>query len=76
MATDLDTLTATRTLLYQRLNAAAASLNAAGGKPNATGDGAQVDHAGFIDKTLAQIDAINKQIELAQGPFELYSQGL
>lgn len=84
MATMLANLLARRTAICVEL--AALSSSAAGGKPNTSGDGVNVDHVGYkdglyrelaeLDKLIANTRAIQEYADGVDGPFEIDERGV
>ncbi len=84
MATMLSNLLARRAAICAEL--ASLSSTAAGGKPNTSGDGVNVDHVGYKDglyRELAELDRMIKQTREIQdyadgtdGPFEIDVRGV
>lgn len=73
MASDLENLKTRRSAIYTEL--AALSTTKAGGLPNASGSGVNVDHVGYKDGLYRELKSLDALIESAEGPFEVYSQG-
>lgn len=71
MATVAETLTTALETLATKYAAAAA---AAG--PTYSIDGQSVDRTGYMESLLNQMNALRQQISLAEGSFEIESQGI
>lgn len=84
MATMLNNLLARRAAICTEL--AALSSTTAGGKPNTSGDGVNVDHVGYkdglyrelaeLDKLIVQTRAIQDYADGTDGPFEVDVRGI
>jgi hypothetical protein len=73
MPSDLDNLKTRRTAIYTEL--AALDATKAGGKPNASGGSAAIDHVGYKDGLYRELRELNEQINIAaaaaDGPWEV-----
>lgn len=47
----------------------------AGGKPNASGPGVNVDHVGYRRSLYQELKDVEHQIRLLDGPYELETRG-
>ena len=73
MATDLTNLISRRSAIYAALAGLAGT---SGDSPNVDGGGiGTVDHTGKIESLYKELDMLNKQIFLAQGPYEIPMRG-
>lgn len=68
MATDLANLLTRKAAITAEL--AALDSTKAGGKVNSSVDGESYDHVGYKMSLYRELEAINKQISAAEGPFE------
>ena len=71
MATNAENLATRRTAIYTELAALATST--AGGLPNTTGPGTNVDHQGYKRGLYAELADIEKLLATIEGPYENYS---
>lgn len=72
-ATDLENLIARRSAIYANL---AALSGTADDSPNINGGGmGTVDHTGKIESLYRELEQINRQITIAQGPFAIPMRG-
>jgi hypothetical protein len=73
MATDLENLQARKAAILAEL--AALDTTKAGGLPNASGPGVNVDHVGYRDSLYRELEKIDQLIAAAEGPFEVEMRG-
>lgn len=71
MATDIENLEARRTAVIQQL--ADLASGKAGFSPNSTASG--VDHVAYRDSLYRELESLNSQIAILDGPQEYNSQG-
>lgn len=72
MATDISNLLTRRSNILAEL--AALTSTASGGKPTYTIDGQTVDHVGYRTSLYQELQFINEQIAIAEGPYEELAQ--
>lgn len=74
MADDLTNLLTRRSNILNEL--AALSSSTPGGKPNVQGGGAgTVDHVGYKKSLYEELELLNRQIDMIQGPWEVPLEG-
>lgn len=72
-AADLANLQLRRSNIIAEL--AAMGPTKAGGKPNASGPGVNVDHVGYRRSLYQELKDVEHQIRLLDGPYELETRG-
>ncbi|MGE5192810.1 MAG: hypothetical protein ACM3U2_09925 [Deltaproteobacteria bacterium] len=72
--TDLENLLTRRSNVIAEL--AAMNSSASGGKPSYTIDGQAVDHVAYRKSLYEELDLLNRQIAILQGPYEELGQAV
>jgi hypothetical protein len=72
--TDLDNLLLRRSNIIAEL--AAMNPAASGGKPSYSIDGQQVDHVAYRRSLYEELEMLNRQISVLQGPFEEHTRAV